>query len=44
MLNISPDENGCVDQNLIDTFEEIGKKIQFPAPLTELPQGWLTRK
>lgn len=44
MLNISPDENGCVDQNLIDTFEEIGKKIQFPAPLTQLPQGWLTRK
>ena len=26
MLNISPDENGCVDQNLIDTFAEIGKK------------------
>ena len=44
MLNISPDENGCVDQNLIDTFCEIGKKIQIPAPLTELPEGWLTRE
>lgn len=43
MLNISPDENGCVDQNLIDAFEEIGKKIRFPEPLTELPKGWLKR-
>ena len=44
MLNISPDENGCVDQNLIDAFQEIGRKIQFPAPLTELPEGWLKRE
>ena len=44
MLNISPDENGCVDKNLIDTFVEIGKKITFPEPLTELPEGFLRRE
>ena len=44
MLNISPDENGCVDQNRIDTFVEIGTKIRFPATLTALPEGWLTRE
>ena len=44
MLNISPDENGCVDENLIKTFEEIGQKISFPAPLTTLPDGWLKRE
>ena len=44
MLNISPDENGCVDENLIKTFEEIGQKITFPAPLTTLPDGWLKRE
>ncbi len=44
MLNISPDEYGCVDQNLIDTFREIGKKIQFPAPLETIPNGWLKRE
>ena len=26
------------------TFEEIGKKIHFPAPLESLPNGWLTRE
>ena len=41
MLNISPDENGDVDDNLVKTFEEIGSKIKFPEPLTTLPEGWL---
>ncbi len=43
MLNISPDKNGCVDQNLVDAFNDIGKLLDLPAPLTELPKGWLTR-
>ena len=43
MLNISPDENGAVDANLVETFAAIGEKIAFPAPLTTLPDGWLKR-
>ena len=43
MLNISPDETGKVDENLIAAFEAVGKGMTFPAPLTELPDGWLTR-
>lgn len=43
MLNISPDENGGVDENLKKTFEEIGRGMIFPQPLTELPSGWLKR-
>lgn len=43
MLNISPDEDGCVDPNLIDAFAAIGEKLTLPAPLTTLPDGWLKR-
>ena len=44
MLNISPDETGKVDENLIAAFEAIGKGMTFPAPLVTLPDGWLTRE
>jgi len=43
MLNISPDETGKVDPSLIKEFEAIGKLLTLPAPLTTLPEGWLTR-
>ncbi len=43
MLNISPDETGKVDDNLIERFEEIGKVVTIPAPLTDLPDGWLRK-
>ena len=43
MLNISPDETGKVDEGLIKEFEEIGKLLTLPAPLTSLPDGWMTR-
>lgn len=44
MLNISPDKDGGVDDNLAAEFAEIGKKLVLPEPLTELPSGWLIRK
>lgn len=43
MLNLSPDIHGRVEQNLADAFGEIGKSIQLPAPLDELPSGWMRR-
>ena len=43
LLNISPDKDGKVDANLAAAFEEIGKKLVLPPPLTTLPAGWLTR-
>ncbi len=44
MLNLSPDENGCLDENLAEAFAEIGRSMSFPEPLTALPEGWLTRE
>ena len=43
MLNLSPDPHGRVDQNLSDAFAEIGKCTQLPAPLAEIPVGWMRR-
>ena len=43
MLNISPNPEGRVDQNLAGRFQEIGEQIHFPAPLGEIPQGWQRR-
>lgn len=43
MLNLSPDHHGRVEQNLAAAFEETGRSIHLPAPLRELPEGWLRR-
>ena len=43
MLNLSPDRRGRVEQNLAAAFAEIGRSVQLPAPLRELPEGWLRR-
>ena len=44
MLNLSPDIHGRVDENLSDAFAEIGKGLQLPGALEELPEGWLKRR
>ena len=44
MLNISPDSDGRMDENQIKRFEELGKILTLPEPLTDLPEGWLKRK
>lgn len=43
MLNLSPDENGKLDASLIERFEEIGRSLVLPPPLSGLPAGWLKR-
>ncbi len=44
MLNLSPNPQGVVDENLIKEFEKIGKQFAMPQILEELPKGWLRRK
>ena len=43
MLNLSPDPDGRIPAPLAERFAEIGARVSFPAPLTELPAGWLRR-
>ena len=42
MLNLSPDPDGRIPAPLAARFAEIGARVSFPAPLTELPAGWLS--
>jgi alpha-L-fucosidase len=44
MLNLSPNIHGQVDDNLADTLADFGNKIKIPAPLDQIPDGWMTRK
>jgi alpha-L-fucosidase len=43
MLNLSPDPDGRIPAPLAARFAEIGARVSFPAPLAELPAGWLQR-
>ena len=43
MLNLSPDPDGRIPAPLAERFAEIGARVSFPAPLAELPAGWLQR-
>lgn len=44
MLNLSPNPQGMVDENLAAEFAKIGPLVSLPEPLSELPDQWLTRK
>lgn len=43
MLNLSPNCFGRVERNLAEAFGEIGRRVQLPGVLRELPEGWLRR-
>lgn len=43
MLNLSPNPAGRIDENLKERFAKIGKMVNFPAPLKEIPKKWLRR-
>ena len=43
MLHLSPDPDGRIPAPLAERFAEIGARVSFPAPLMELPAGWLRR-
>lgn len=44
MLNLSPDPDGQLDENLVAEFHKTGSMISFPEPLETLPKQWLIRK
>lgn len=44
MLNLSPNTQGLVDDNLAAEFAKIGEKVLLPQPLEGCPEGWLTRE
>lgn len=44
ILNLSPNESGRIDDNLAAEYAKLGKLIELPRPLEELPPGWLKRK
>ncbi len=43
IMNLSPDPDGVVHDNLTERFAEIGKKISLPEPIETLPDGWQIR-
>ncbi len=43
IMNLSPDPDGIIGNNLSERFAEIGSQVVIPAPLTEIPDGWLRR-
>ncbi|MBD5459471.1 MAG: alpha-L-fucosidase [Lachnospiraceae bacterium] len=44
MLNISPNKEGRMDENLAAAFSSFGELQKTAAPLQEIPAGWLKRK
>lgn len=44
MLNLSPNPQGEINQNLAEAFSQIGAELSLPNPLSQLPAGWLKRK
>jgi len=43
LINASPNRFGLIDDNMVERFEEIGKRYHVPSDIKEIPAGWLTR-
>ena len=43
IMNLSPNRDGRIDDNLAAEYALLGRKFSMPAPLTEAPEGWLRR-
>ncbi len=43
IMNLSPDEDGVIGDNLAQRFAEIGKEVKLPAPLETIPSSWQER-
>lgn len=43
MLNLSPNTQGKLDDNLVQEFSRIGAMLSFPGALEELPPHWAIR-
>lgn len=43
ILNLSPNKEGAIDDNLAAEYAKIGDKLIIPDPIKEIPDGWLKR-
>lgn len=43
LLNLTPNTDGRIDDNLAAEYARMGKNLKIPAPLETLPEGWLKR-
>lgn len=43
ILNLSPNIQGKIDDNLAAEFARLGKALSLPRPLDDIPEGWLQR-
>ncbi len=43
ILNLSPNKDGTIDDNLAAEYAKIGEKLILPDPIEEIPDGWLRR-
>lgn len=44
ILNLTPNKDGRIDDNLVEEFRKLGGLIDLPKPLEEIPDGWLRRR
>lgn len=44
ILNLTPNKEGTIDDNLAEEYAKIGKRLVLPDPVTEIPEGWLRRE
>lgn len=44
MLNLTPNTDGRIDDNLAAEYAKMGSKLNIPMPLEEIPERWLERK
>lgn len=43
ILNLSPNVEGGIDENLANEFAKLGEELVLPHPIREVPDGWLKR-
>ncbi len=43
ILNLTPNKEGGIDDNLAAEYRKIGQKLIMPDPVEEIPEGWLKR-
>ena len=41
MMNLSPNTQGLVDENLAAAYRAAGEKATFPPPLEKAPAAWV---
>jgi alpha-L-fucosidase len=44
ILNASPNQHGCIDDNIMERFKEIGANYQKMPEVTKLPKNWMVRR